>query len=158
MDIHKHLPKSVNASRLWRHSREILANQNCERWWDVSCFHFVFILAAQMSSIWVAYIVHSARKPTKRDKACRLSKLYLELMWMWIWIPDNWEGDVERGTSIRNEAFYFLNLYWYLTLLLKRPFAKKFGQNSYLRMHAETSLPIAVSRLKTPLRFLTSLI
>ena len=26
MDIHKHLPKSVNTSRLWRDSREILAN------------------------------------------------------------------------------------------------------------------------------------
>ena len=45
MDIDKHLPKSVNASRLWRHSRVILANQNCERWWD-----FNLSLAAQMSS------------------------------------------------------------------------------------------------------------
>ena len=72
--------------------------------------------------------------------------------------PDNWEGVFERRTSIGSEAFYLLNLYWYLTLLLQRRFAKKFGQNNYLRMLAETSLPIAVSRLKTPVRSLTSLI
>ena len=32
--------------------------------------------------------------------------------------PDNWEGVFERRTSIGSEAFYLLNLYWYLTLLL----------------------------------------
>ena len=39
--------------------------------------------------------------------------------------PDNWEGVIERRTSIGSEALYLLNLYWYLTLLLQRRSAKK---------------------------------
>ena len=31
--------------------------------------------------------------------------------------PDNWEGVFERRTSIGSEAFYLLNLYWYLTFI-----------------------------------------
>ena len=58
-------------------------------------------------------------------------------MWISIWQ----EGVFERRTSIGSEAFYRLNLYWYLTLPLYERFAKKFGQNNYLSMHAETSLP-----------------
>ena len=30
--------------------------------------------------------------------------------------PDNWGGVFERRTSIGSEAFYLLNLYWYLSL------------------------------------------
>ena len=73
-----------------------------------------------MSSIWFAYIyiVHSAKKPTTRDKACRLSKLYFRNNVNVNMNPDNWEGIFERRTSIGSEAFYLLNLYWYLTLLL----------------------------------------
>ena len=30
--------------------------------------------------------------------------------------PDNWEGVFERRALIGSEAFYLLNLYWYLSL------------------------------------------
>ena len=55
--------------------------------------------------------------------------------------PDNQEGVFKRRTSIGSEAFYRLNLYWYLTLPLYRRSDKRFGQNNHPSMNAETSLP-----------------
>ena len=45
-------------------------------------------------------MVHSARKTTKRNKVCRLSKLYLGNNVNVNMNPDNWEGVFEQRTSI----------------------------------------------------------
>ena len=63
-------------------------------------------------------MVPSARKTTKRNKVCRLSKLYLGNNVNVNMNPDNLGGGgvFERRTSNGSEAFYLLNLCWYLSL------------------------------------------